>query len=277
MQAIRSGALTQLDTIEAAHSLGLDAIEFIDLCPIYGKTPSYAEQAEYALRLREEAERLGMTINAYTIGANLFCTGDDALREIERLCRQLDIAKTLGATVMRHDVVWNYSGGRGRSFDMMLPVIAENVRKVADYGKSVGVITCSENHGIIAQDSIRVEKLFSRVAHENFGLLVDIGNFECVDEDPVLAVSRVAPYAVHVHAKDFICHSFEENYPHGYLTRACRRLVGCAVGEGDVPVRRCISILKRAGYDGFVSIEYEGPGDPIDGIRRGIENLRTYI
>ena len=38
---------------------------------------------------------------------------------------------------------------------------------------------------------------------------------------------------------------------------------------------RCIAILKsRLGYDGFLSLEYEGTEDCIEGIRRGLENLK---
>mgnify|MGYP003301082281 CR=1 FL=1 len=159
---------------------------------------------------------------------------------------------------------------------LMLPTIAANARKVTEYAATLGIRTCSENHGQIAQDSYRVEKLFNAVGHENYGLLVDMGNFACVDEDSAMAVSRLAPYAFHVHAKDWFVHEFDEDFATGYHTRGCRKLVGCAVGEGDIPVKRCIAILKKAGYDGYVSIEYEGPNDCIEGIKLGIENLKSF-
>jgi len=38
-----------------------------------------------------------------------------------------------------------------------------------------------------------------------------------------------------------------------------------------------LKILHKAGYEGFVSIEYEGTGDCIDGIARGLANLQKYI
>ena len=123
---------------------------------------------------------------------------------------------------------------------------------------------------------LNFEKLFNAVGHENYGLLVDMGNFACVDEDSAMAVSRLAPYAFHVHAKDWFVHEFDEDFESGYHTRGCRKLVGCSVGEGDIPVKRCIAILKKAGYDGYVSIEYEGPNDCIEGIKLGIENLKSF-
>ena len=42
-------------------------------------------------------------------------------------------------------------------------------------------------------------------------------------------------------------------------------------------VGECIAILKRAGYDGFLSIEYEGHGDRIEGIKTGFQNLTRYL
>jgi sugar phosphate isomerase/epimerase len=199
---------------------------------------------------------------------------EEAENEIRRLCDQLDVAALLGASVLRHDVCYKLTReGNGRSFDLMLPTIAENIRRVADYAATLGISTCSENHGYIAQDSDRVERLFNTVARDNYGILLDMGNFACVDEDSISATSRLAPYAIHVHAKDFVKHPFSEHFTGGFETRACNRLEGCAIGEGDIPVAQCLAILRRAGYDGFLSIEYEGAEDPYLGIARGRDYL----
>ena len=274
-QYIQAGKLTQLSAIAAAKEIGLDAIEFTDLMPPEGVT-----EAEYAKEIRAEADRLGMTINAYTIGANLFQDTPEAqAAEVERLKKKVDVAVILGATVMRHDVCWRLTGkGEGRTFDSMLPTIAKAAREITEYAAARGVRTCSENHGYIAQDSDRVERLVNAVAHDNYGVLVDMGNFACADEDSAMAVSRLAPLAFHAHAKDFTKRSFYEGPARGYFqTRACNYLKGEAVGEGDIPVKQCIAILKRAGYDGFLSIEYEGSGDCIEGIKAGFANLTRFL
>lgn len=274
-QAIKAGKMTQFDAIAAAHDMGLRAIELTDLTPEYGVKPTLEQQKEFAARLRAEADRLGMDIISYTIGANLACEGVAAKEEIVRLQNQLDVAAILGAPVMRHDICHRLTKeGRMRSFDLMLPILAENIRAVTCYAQKLGIRTCSENHGYIAQDSDRVERLVNAVAHDNYGLLVDMGNFACVDEDSVLAVSRVAPYAFHVHAKDFIKHPFSSGVAKGFQSRGCNYLEGCAIGDGDIPVAQCLAILRRAGYDGCVSIEYEGAGDCFEGIRKGIATLR---
>lgn len=273
-QYIAAGKMTQLDCISKAKEMGFDAIEFIDI----DGAENYALQTENARKLRAEADRVGIEINAYTIGACLFNGNKEADEaEVERLKGQLDIAAVLGAKVMRHDVCYALGKtGNSRSFDLMLPTIAANAREVAEYGETLGIKTCTENHGFIAQDSDRVERLFNAVAHDNYGLLVDMGNFICVDEDPALAVSRVAPYAVHVHIKDM----YVRNQPTASIcgqTRGGKYFGGAVVGEGDVPVKRCLEIIKRTGYDGFVSLEFEGAEDCINGIARGLSNIRKIL
>ena len=274
--------MTQLDAISCAARMGFDAIEFTELKPEADKTPTHDEQMAYAKELRAEAQRCGIEISSYVMGAELYKgskEADDA--EVQRLCRAVDVACELGAKIMRHDV--NYSqavNGKVIGFGRMLPTIADNARRVAEYASSKGVRTCTENHGFIAQDSDRMEALFCAVAHDNYGLLIDTGNFACVDEDPAKAVSRLAPYAIHAHVKDFIVYEYGEPLPEGIkaiTTRGCRKLVGCAIGDGDMPTERCLAILKRAGYDGYVTIEFEGPKDCIAEIERGLEKLKEYL
>jgi sugar phosphate isomerase/epimerase len=38
-----------------------------------------------------------------------------------------------------------------------------------------------------------------------------------------------------------------------------------------------VAILKRAGYDGYLTVEYEGAEDCIAGIARGKNNLEQFI
>lgn len=273
-QYINAGKMKQIDCVAKAKELGFDAVEFIDI----DGAPDVEVQKENARKIRQEADRVGIEINAYTIGARLYNDFEDETeKEVERLKGQVDVAKILGVKVMRHDVCYELGKtGNGRSFDLMLPFIAANARQVTEYAAALGIKTCVENHGFIAQDSDRVERLFNAVNHDNFGLLVDIGNFICVDENPTLAVSRVAPYAIHAHAKDMNVRP-EPVGCCNIMTRGGNYFGGTVIGEGDIPVKKCLKILKAAGYDGFLSVEYEGAEDCINGISRGLTNLKKII
>ena len=48
-------------------------------------------------------------------------------------------------------------------------------------------------------------------------------------------------------------------------------------GHGDVPILQCLRTMKKAGYEGVLSIEFEGMEDPLQGIAAGLENLRRLV
>lgn len=148
------------------------------------------------------------------IGADFLNGSDgDQEKEIQRVKDYVDIAALLGAPRMRHDITAGYKGENYRSYESLIPTLAQAVREVADYAASKGVMTMTENHGFFSQDSDRVEKLYMAVDHPNFGLLCDLGNFLCADENPAEAVARIAPYTRYVHGKDFIVKPFYSEDP----------------------------------------------------------------
>ena len=99
-------------------------------------------------------------------------------------------------------------------------------------------------------------------------------------EEPVrdFIRARVAPYAKYVHAKDFIWKSYKDADPGegAFRTRAGNFLRGTIVGHGNVPVQQCLHILKAAGFDGAMALEFEGVEDPFTALRIGLCNLRLY-
>lgn len=167
----------------------------------------------------------------------------------------------------------------GMSFNEALSLTVPLIRAATEYGEKLGIVTMTENHGYAFQDADRVEKVYNTVNHKNFKLLVDIGNFTCADEDPVKSVSRVANLAAHVHLKDFEMIPFDSNASkeNTFMTRGCNYLRGVAVGYGDVKTVQCINILKKAGYDGYLDIEFEGPEDCITELERGLLLVRSAI
>lgn len=269
-QYMNRGLLTQLSAVAKAKELGFDAIEFTDLTPPQGVT-----QAAYAAEIRAEAQKQGIEISAYVVAAELGRPDNGA--EIERLKKCLDIADILGVKLFRHDAIGSYRAFR--SFDMALPTLAAAIREVTEYAETLGIKTMVENHGLICQDSDRVERLVNAVGHPNFGTLVDMGNFLCADDEPAKAVSKVANLAFLVHAKDFQKIEFADRQNEkGYFeTRGCNRLVGTTVGKGVVPVAQCLAILKKAGYDGYVDVEFEGPEDCVEALEEGLKFLRSII
>lgn len=274
---VHSGRMSQLDVISKAREMGFDVIEFSTFALPEGETP-----LTFAPKVREECERVGIEVANYTIAGDFIsgCGGDlDA--EIERLKEEVRVARILNSPGMRHDAAWGFpSGYKGvQSFDAVLPRLAKGCRAVTEYAAELGIKTMVENHGFFAQDSERMEKLVTAVDHPNFGLLVDMGNFLCVDEEPEKAVGRLMPYAFHVHAKDFHVKSGNQPNPgRGWFSsRGGNYLRGAVIGHGDVPIVQCLKIMKGKNYDGILSIEFEGMEEPLEGIAIGLENLRSFV
>ena len=256
-----------------AAEMGYEAVDFIDLNLEYGC--GEGDIPSLARNLRAHCDKLNLPIASYTIGADFLngrgCTPQE---EVQRVKDCVDIAQILGAKVLRHDAYWKLTGTR--SWREAVDLIAPAIREVAKYAAEKGIRTCSENHGMIMQDSDRMEYMINCVAHENYGWLVDIGNFLCADEDPQHAVGVAAPYAVHAHVKDFIFKRGTEDMPEGHwiTTRGGNYLRGTVVGHGVVPVRPCLNILKRAGYEGYVMVEFEGAEAPETALVQALQFLR---
>lgn len=249
---------TQISVISKAKEIGFDAIEFTDL--VY---PEDMTEAEYALEIKKEAERVGIEISGYSIGADLLSgSGGDLDAEVERIKKKVDIAEILGVKLMRHDASFSFLEGKRlyNGFSNVLERLADGCRRITEYAETKGIKTMVENHGFFAQDSERVEALVNKVAHPNFGIQVDFGNFLCVDENPATAVGRCAPYVFNAHIKDFIFKSGEEGCPgEGFIfTRGGNYIRGTVLGHGIVPIKQCVSILKANGYDGYLTLEFEG-------------------
>lgn len=251
---------------------GFDAIEFLDIA----KRDCDETVLDTARALKAHCEALGIEIAAYTIGADLLNgrNGGAPEDEAKRLMDNIDICKALGAPVMRHDVVWSLP--EGMTWEDAIPVIVPRIRQVTEYAASQGIRTCTENHGYIFQDSARVKKLIDTVANPNYGWLVDIGNFACADEPNVSAVKTAAPYAFHVHAKDFLIKEADAVDPGKgwFRSRGQKYLRGTIVGHGAVPVKECLEVIKASGYQGIVSLEFEGMEENFPAVQGGLEFLR---
>ena len=253
--------------IDLAKEMGFDAIEFIDLKLEVQPAESLAALAR---QIRDYCAQKELPIAAYTVGADFL----NHENEVQHIKDQIDLAVILGAPVLRHDAFWSMP--EGMCWRQAVETVAPLIREVTEYAAEKGVRTCTENHGLILQDAERVETLIGTVNHPNYGWLVDMGNFLCADDNPLRAVPIAAPYAFHAHVKDFIFKSFADDDPgDGWIhTRNGNYSRGTVAGHGVVPIRKCLSILKDAGYQGVVSYEFEGPEQNLPALRSALKFIR---
>lgn len=260
---------------DLAKEMGFDGIEFTPLeDKSYGITDDPIKTAK---EIRAHCEKIGLEICAYTVGVDL--AGPKGDEELKALLRHIDVCEALGARTLRHDVCYSLEKEHLVSYRDAIKVLVPRIRKATDYAEKKGIRTCTENHGYIFQSPERVEELILAVDRKNYGWLCDMGNFLCADADPVRAVTLAAPYTFHVHAKDFLFKSGETGIcPKGYFGTAGGNFIrGTVIGHGIVPVRQCVSIFKKAGYDGWLSIEFEGMEECLPAIEAGLDYLKKIL
>ncbi len=260
--------------IDFAAENGFDGIEIVD--GMHEDCGNF----DLAKKVAEYCEKKNIQVASFCTGADfLYGSGGDLDAEIQRVCRIVDLAAAYGAKTFRHDVAYGCGANpEYRLYANAIPRLAKACLEISKYAEKLGITTTTENHGFYSQDSSRVSALISAVGYENFGALVDIGNFMCADEDPNVAVGVMAPYCKMVHAKDFYFKSGTEIDPGNgwFKSRGNNYLRGAIIGHGNARSAQSLSILKKSGYDGYISVEFEGKEDNLVGIKEGFANVKRF-
>ncbi|MFD0960431.1 sugar phosphate isomerase/epimerase family protein [Paenibacillus chungangensis] len=267
-RAYQAGELTLPGTVRAIAEMGADHAEIVPLGVVLPDEPALVEE------IRNAASEAGIELSNYAIGANFADLNDEEWeKEIERVKKEVDVCAAMGIKRMRHDVASSKDLSI-MNFLNQLPRLAEACRRIADYAKPLGITTSVENHGFFIQQSDRVQALVNTVDRENFRTTLDIGNFLCADENPAVAVARNVGIASMVHVKDFYYRPSYRNPGEGWFnTSSGNWLRGAVVGQGDIDMPHVLRIVKESGYDGYISIEFEG----MEECRKGTQMGFNYV
>jgi len=270
-QAIRDGRLTIVEAVRWVAEHGGEHVEIVPVGFDLRENPALIGE------IRRAADDAGIDISNYAVGNNFIVeTEEEFEARIAELKAHVDIAARLGVKRMRHDVASVPVGEATiHRFERELPRLVEGCRRVADYAARYGIVTSVENHGYFIQAADRVQRLVRAVDRPNFRTTLDVGNFMCVDEDPVASVKKNLPYASMVHLKDFYLRpSWMEPGEGWFRTASGNYLRGAITGHGDIDLRSILKAVKESGYDGYISIEFEGLEDCLLGSRLSLENVR---
>lgn len=273
-EALKSGEMTVPDIIQWVSDQGGEHVE-ISLVGF-----DLVENPELIDPICRKIEQTGITASSYTVGAQLLQESREAFdAEVSRLMRHVETAAKMGIQLMRHDACSRPpEEATIEQFEADLPHMIEGIRRIADHAMQHGITTSVENHGYHVQNSDRVRRLIYAVDRPNYRWTLDVGNFVCVDEDPLYAVRNAMPFAVMVHFKDFYIRPSSLDPGEGWFRSSSGKyLRGAIVGQGDIDIRSILKILKDHGYDGFLSVEFEGMEDCRLGSRIGMENLRRLV
>lgn len=272
-RSIAAGRTDLVGTIDTVAGLGASHLEIA----LAGAGTDLIDSPELVALLRERSRTVGLDLANYVVGADL--SGDDAAaeNEVARLAAHVDVAAALGIPTIRHDVLpWAWREQNHAEFESALSRIVPRVRQVCDIAADRGITTTVENHGMSLNDPERLIRLIELVDRPTFRATLDVGNFLCVAADPVLAVRRLLPYAAVVHLKDFRVRRTPPG--DGWLrTLNDSAILGTIVGWGDLPLRTIASDITASGFDGPISIEFEGPEDDGFAVAEGLRQARALF
>ncbi len=249
-QPLRAGGITLPEVVDfcARHGIAsLDATGYY--FPGYPDAPP----DEYVYRLKRRGFLNGVAIHGTGV-RNDFAVEDAAARrrDVELVKRWIDVARKLGASVIRV-----FSGRRvpeGRSFEEVLEWMVPLMQECAKYGSRRGVIVGVQNHNDFLKTAAETIRLVETVDSEWFGVVLDVGSLR--QGDPYEEIEKLVPYAVSWQLK--------ENVWRG--------------GEAEpIDLGRVKRIIERAGYRGVLPIETLGPGDPAQKVTAFLARVREVF
>jgi len=135
-----------------------------------------------------------------------------------------------------------------------LDMAIRSYTELSNYAQELNLKLLLENHGGLSSDPENILRIVESVNHSSFGLCADFGNFE--EAMRYDGLRKMAPYTWMVHAKTY---DFDE--------------------KGEVPqfdFSRCLAIFRDSGFDGFISVEFEGQGEQYQGVQRTIDLIHKY-
>ncbi|MFA1737640.1 sugar phosphate isomerase/epimerase family protein [Lysinibacillus fusiformis] len=274
VKKMKQGEMSVLDVLQWVADNGGQHVELVP----YEFT--VVDNDELATQIKDKAAELGLELSAYSLPANFIHETEEAFfEEVERLKKHVDVVHRMGIKIMRHDVTLFTLPKEQTTIHYYNEHFDEMVRGcqlIADYAKQFNITTTIENHGFNVQTSDRVQQLIHAVNRDNFKTTLDIGNFLCIDEEPLIGVMKNIAYAATVHFKDFYIRPYFENPGDGEWFRTVHNnyIRGAIVGHGDINIREIIKLVKGNGYDGYITVEFEGMEDCQVGSKIGMDNVR---
>lgn len=244
-RSFRAGTLDPLDFARIARrDFDIDAIEYVNT--FYQHSPAL---------LRDLKSRAG---DEGVRSLLIMCDREGRLGDPEAAARRTAVAnhyKWVDAARFLDCHSIRVNAESVGSYDEQLVLAADGLRQLTEYAARLEINVIVENHGGLSSNGDWLAAVIRRVEHPRCGTLPDFGNF--YDYDRYRGVEQLMPFAKGVSAKS---QDFDAD---GNETR--------------IDYARMLDIVRRAGYRGYIGIEYEGTRLPEpDGIRATKALLERY-
>jgi sugar phosphate isomerase/epimerase len=238
---LESNKLTNLDfPAKAKNEFDISVVEYVN-----SFFKDKAEDTAYLNELMQRCKDNGVKNQLIMIDHEgpLADLDDRKRREaVENHYKWIDAAKYLGCTMVRVNAF-----GEGSPEDVQ-KAGADGLNKLSEYAEKVGIQITVENHGGVTSNGEWLAGLMKLTNNKNVGTLPDLGNFcirwegswsNCKEMyDRYKGVTEIIPYAKGISAKT-IDFNAEGN---------------CV----ETDYARMLKIIKEAGFNGYMGIEYGG-------------------
>ena len=180
--------------------------------------------------------------------------------QMRHLRKWIDIAFFLGAPMVR---IYSGNPEKEELRQSTWPLMIKRLKEITRYAAERGIILALENHnhGGFTDTAENVIKMMNQVNSPWLRPLLDVGNFGAQDYpyevDFYPAIEKLAPTSLMVHVK------------HYGPDRQGR--------DKKIDYERVMKILKKANYQGYLSIEYEGEEDAFTAMPRIVKYLRKLL
>jgi sugar phosphate isomerase/epimerase len=238
----------------------MDLAKFLDHCAEWGwegaelteyffKKPLSADEV---MALKRRAIKLGLDITGTPIG-NTFThpPGEARDREVAKMKAWIDVSADLGSPAIR---IFAGNTPKGGDEAQARGWVVECIQACLDHAAKRGVILALENHGGVVAKAEGILDIASKVKSDWFGVNLDTGNFHV--DDPYAELEKVAHLAV-----------------------TCQVKAEMSVGgkRQAADYARLVEMMRKVGYRGYITLEYESAEDPMQAIPKHLEALRKAV
>jgi len=154
---------------------------------------------------------------------------------IDMLKRSIEIAEVLGSPVLNFNSGLPEHGlAQGQAWEFLNEGVTELLAQKPDL-----TLVLEPEPGFFIGTTTDALKLIAQANDPRFRLNLDIGHVNCSEDDFYEAIERSMPFTRHVHIEDIKQRVHHHEIP----------------GEGDIDFLRVFSILHKAQYEHYVSVE----------------------
>jgi sugar phosphate isomerase/epimerase len=225
-----------------------------------------------AKRVSAALKNSGLKLSGLSLSTNFNVPDKEKFQEeIKNTKAWMQVAAQTGAPVSRI-----FGGGLKRletdekTKSEAFKRVIEALGILSETAKEIGLVLALENHGGLPCTGEEQVEMLKAVGSDFVKATIDVGNYMAGGQEGVEGTKVAKDYCAYVHFKDNKKIP-DPSKPWGWGT------VPCIVGQGDVDHVGCLKILKEAGYNGYIALEYEGREDESVGVPESVAYMKKVI